>query len=85
MKEFSLSDLNRRSGEIADAALAGPVVLTKHGRRHLVLLSADQFDALRGAETEVREEDTQEPRPSASPRPSKSKFSYLRSVETEEY
>lgn len=46
MKQFSLSELNRRSGEIVDAALAGPVFLSKHGRSHVVLMSAAQYAEL---------------------------------------
>lgn len=46
--KFSLSDLNRRSGELTDKALKAPVLLTKHGRPQLVLMSADHYEMLSG-------------------------------------
>lgn len=46
MKTFSLSDLNRQSGEVVDAALAGAVELTKRGKRKLVLMNAETYDKL---------------------------------------
>ena len=46
MRSISLSDLNRRPGEVVDMALAAPVALTKHGRRAVVILSAEAYDAL---------------------------------------
>ena len=36
MKSFSFSDVNRQSGEVLDAALAGPVTLEKRGKARLV-------------------------------------------------
>jgi len=47
--EFSLSDLNRRPGVLADKALSTPVLLTKHGRPHLLLISIDHYQALGGS------------------------------------
>lgn len=49
MKEFSFSDLNRRSGDVLDAALAGPVSLVKRGKAKIVMLPQDQYDRLRDA------------------------------------
>ena len=46
MLEFTLSDLNRKPGEIVEAALAGPVYLTRHGRRKLVILPVDRYEDL---------------------------------------
>lgn len=46
MKSFSLSELNRHSGEIVDAALAAPVGLTKHGKRKLVMMDAETCERL---------------------------------------
>lgn len=46
MRSFSLSELNRRPGVVVDMALAAPVALTKHGRRSVVILSAEAYDAL---------------------------------------
>jgi prevent-host-death family protein len=47
MKSFSLSELNRHPGEIVDAALAGPVSLTKHGKRKLVMMDAVRYELLK--------------------------------------
>jgi prevent-host-death family protein len=47
MKSFSLSELNRHSGEIVDAALAAPVGLTKHGKRKLVMMDAVTYEILK--------------------------------------
>jgi prevent-host-death family protein len=46
LREFSLSDLNRRPGELVDLALVEPLVLKKRGRRQLVLMSASAYDAM---------------------------------------
>lgn len=46
MKTFSLSDLNRQSGDVVDAALAAPVKLTKHGKPKLVVMSVEAYDQL---------------------------------------
>lgn len=48
MLEFTLSDLNRRPGEVAEAALTEPVCLTRHGRRKLVILHMDRYEELVG-------------------------------------
>lgn len=48
MKQFTFSDMNRSSGEILEAALIEPVVLTKHGKEKLFVLSAREFHRLRG-------------------------------------
>ncbi|MFK4810962.1 type II toxin-antitoxin system prevent-host-death family antitoxin [Devosia sp. ZW T5_3] len=46
MRSLALSDLNRRPGEVVDMALAAPVTLTKHGRRAVVIMSAEAYDSL---------------------------------------
>jgi antitoxin Phd len=46
MKSFTLTELSRNSGEIVEAAFAGPVALTKHGKSKLIVLPAAQYDAL---------------------------------------
>ena len=64
MKSFTFSDLNRQSGEIVDAALAGAVSLTKRGKRKLVVMNSDVYDrlsvtkayTLQNAPAEVHEE-----------------------------
>lgn len=47
MKSFSLSELNRQSGEVVDAAMAGPVSLTKRGKPKLVMMPASTYEILR--------------------------------------
>jgi prevent-host-death family protein len=46
MKTFSLSDLNRQSGEVVDAAMAGPVSLTKRGKPKLVMMPYEVYERL---------------------------------------
>jgi prevent-host-death family protein len=46
MRTFSLSDLSRQSGDVVDAALVGPVRLTKHGKPKLVVMSVEAYDQL---------------------------------------
>lgn len=46
MKTFAFSDLNRQSGEVLDAALAGPVTLTKRGKPKVVMIRADDYEKL---------------------------------------
>jgi prevent-host-death family protein len=48
VKQFTFSEMNRSSGEILEAALVEPVVLTKHGKEKLFVLSAQEFHRLRG-------------------------------------
>lgn len=48
MKQFTFSDINRLSGEILEAALTEPVVLTKHGKEKLVILPAARYRQLAG-------------------------------------
>lgn len=46
MKTFSFSDLSRNSGDVLDAALAGPVSLVKRGKPKLVMLPAEEYRKL---------------------------------------
>lgn len=46
MKSFAFSDLNRQSGEVLDAALAGPVTLTKRGKPKLVVMPVEEYERL---------------------------------------
>ena len=48
MKQFTFSEMNRSSGEILEAALIEPVVLTKHGKEKLYVISAREFNRMRG-------------------------------------
>jgi len=43
---FSLTDLSNRSGEVVEAALRGPVEITRRGRRKFMLLTAEDYDRL---------------------------------------
>lgn len=46
MAHFSLTDLSNRSGEVVDAALRGPVEITRRGKRKFMLLTAEDYDRL---------------------------------------
>lgn len=48
MKQFTFSDMNRSSGEILETAMMEPVVLTKHGKEKLFVLSARDYHRMRG-------------------------------------
>lgn len=73
MLEFSLSDLNRHSGELADVAIASPILLKKHGRPHLVLMSIEHYGSL---ETGSRPTGSQPQKQAVKQRP-RSKLSTL--------
>lgn len=46
MTHFSLTDLSNRSGEVVEAALRGPVEITRRGKRRFMLLTAEDYDRL---------------------------------------
>lgn len=46
MLRFSLTELNRNSGAIVEAAHRAPVELTGRGKRKFVLLAAEDYDRL---------------------------------------
>jgi antitoxin Phd len=46
---FSLTDLSNRSGEVVEAALRGPVAITRRGKRKFMLLTAEDYDRLMSA------------------------------------
>lgn len=48
MKSFTFSDLSRKSGDVLDAALAGPVSLVKRGKAKVVMLPIDEYQKLVG-------------------------------------
>lgn len=54
MKQFTFSDMNRSSGEILETALIEPIVLTKHGKEKLYVLSARDYHRLRGEPSPVK-------------------------------
>jgi prevent-host-death family protein len=41
-----LTDLSNRSGEVVEAALRGPVEITRRGKRKFMLLAAEDYDRL---------------------------------------
>ena len=47
MKQFTFSEMNRSSGEILETALVEPVILTKHGKEKLYVLSAREYHRMR--------------------------------------
>jgi len=49
IKEFSAQDLQRRLGEVQDAALVAPIAITHRGRRRHVMMSIDEFNRLERA------------------------------------
>ncbi|WP_342359091.1 type II toxin-antitoxin system Phd/YefM family antitoxin [Terrarubrum flagellatum] len=46
MRNYTLTDLSNKSGEIAEAAFRGPVTITSRGKRKFVLLTAEDYDRL---------------------------------------
>ncbi len=46
MKSFSLSELNRQSGEVVDAAMVAPISLTKRGKPKLVMMPYEEYERL---------------------------------------
>lgn len=49
LREFSAQELQKRLGEVQDAALKAPVAITHRGRRRHVLMSIDEFERLEQA------------------------------------
>lgn len=46
MKEFTFSDLSRRSGDVLDAAMTGKVSLAKRGKRKVMMMPMDEYERL---------------------------------------
>lgn len=53
MKEFSFSDLSRRSGDVLDTALVEPVSLVKRGKAKVVMMPVAQYERLVGQERQT--------------------------------
>lgn len=53
MLKFTARDLQRRCGEIQDAALRQPVAITRNGRSRLVMLSIDEYERLKRRDRRV--------------------------------
>ena len=47
MPTYTSGELQRKLGEIQDAALTQPVTITRHGRERLVILSAAEYRRLK--------------------------------------
>jgi antitoxin Phd len=45
---YTLTELNSRSGEVVEAAHAGPVDITSRGKRKFVIMTAAHYDRLSG-------------------------------------
>ena len=48
MASYTLTELNNRSGEVIEAAYAGPVEITSRGKRKFVIMTAAQYDRMAG-------------------------------------
>jgi antitoxin Phd len=46
MRNFSLTELNNKSGEVVEAAYAGPVGITRRGKTKFVIMTAEQYEKL---------------------------------------
>ena len=46
MTRVSAAEFQRAFGQLSDKAIAQPLAITKHGRDHLVLLSAEEYARL---------------------------------------
>ena len=51
--KVTAADVARNFGQFADKALTEPVSITKYGREHLVLLSADEYARLKRRDRHV--------------------------------
>lgn len=54
MRTFSTSDLSRKSGDIIASALQGPIAISQRGKTRLVVLSVEQYEALRQSQSDRR-------------------------------
>jgi prevent-host-death family protein len=50
---ISAAEFQRAFGQLSDKALSQPVAITKHGRDHLVLLSAEEYARLKRRDRRV--------------------------------
>jgi len=53
MGKATSAEFAKNFGQFADKALVEPVTITKHGRDHLVLLSADEYARLKRRDRQV--------------------------------
>lgn len=54
MREFTTADLNKHVGNITDAAMREPVVITHHRRPRFVLMTIDEFNKLSNQRPDTR-------------------------------
>ncbi|UXN57716.1 type II toxin-antitoxin system prevent-host-death family antitoxin [Phyllobacterium zundukense] len=54
LKEFSFSDLSRRSGDVLDAAMTETVSLVKRGKAKVVMMPTSEYERLTGTRQEER-------------------------------
>ncbi len=47
MRQFSATDLANRTGDVLALAARHPVAIARHGKRRFVVLSTEEFEALR--------------------------------------
>ena len=50
---ITTSEFQKSFGTISDAALKGPITITKQGRDHLVVLAADEYQRLKRRDRKV--------------------------------
>ena len=48
MKQFSATELANQTGDVLAAAAQAPVLIARHGKPRFVVLTAEQFERLRG-------------------------------------
>ncbi len=48
MTSFPMSDLSRRAGDVVATALREPVILTKHKKPRLIILSIEEYELRTG-------------------------------------
>ncbi len=53
MTRVSAAEFQRAFGQLSDKAISQPVAITKHGRDHLVLLSAEEYARLKRRDRRV--------------------------------
>ena len=51
MKHYKSTDITRKSGEILEDALHGPVSITKYRKPKYIIMSADYYEALTDSHT----------------------------------
>ena len=59
MQSFTANDAKNRFGEVIDAALQGPVSITKHNRPSVVVMSDAEYRALAQAKYEALKSEVQ--------------------------